>query len=330
MLQFQCCDSYQQKIGDSRQVPLDAPPFVWNPALDDFWCACGHSDVPKPPVSQERSAETSEDVSLPPLGHNTQPPPFEVLTPVIDLAQTTFQVDPYSPQSFPKTMHCCMWSNCTSSFSSLPELRDHVVLVHLESSPSTDDSLPNHYITTQAQDSSPSQWPLNVPCLWSNCGDNLYQSHPISASPQSLYRHLMSDHLGVWSPVDTNSSHSSTETAKQNEMPPIQNHCSNFQSIISQDDSSYSSNTPKFQGCSEPFQDCNATTHQCRWKDCSLYFGTCDELTDHITSDHIGSGKAHYDCFWEGCLRNGDQGFQSKQKICRHVQVIASCALWSP
>ncbi|KAF8817535.1 hypothetical protein BYT27DRAFT_6816240 [Phlegmacium glaucopus] len=308
---LQCCDEYQQKIGGSRQVPLDTPPFVWTPALDDFWCACGQSDPPKPPVNPERPADTSSDVlSSPPPVNDIQPPLFKVLPAAIDLSQPTFQVESYSPQNFPKTqyMHSCMWGNCNSSFSSLSELRDHVVLVHLESSPSqpATNSSPNYNITTQDN----SQWSLDTPCPWNNC-DNSYQPQSIFASPQSLYKHLMSDHLGAWSPVD-NSSHFSTPTepAKQD----------TFESVISHDGSSSSKNTPKVLGNSESSQDCNAPTHRCCWKDCSFYFSTCDELTSHIASDHVGSGKAHYECFWEGCPRNGDQGFQSKQKICRHVQ----------
>jgi hypothetical protein len=62
-------------------------------------------------------------------------------------------------------------------------------------------------------------------------------------------------------------------------------------------------------------------THPCRWKDCGLTFHSCDDLTAHISGDHIGGGKAHYNCFWDDCSRNGTQGFQSKQKISRHIQV---------
>jgi hypothetical protein len=216
-------------------------------------------------------------------------------------------------------MHGCMWGNCTSSFSSLSELRDHVVLVHLESSPS-DESPSNHNIVT-AQDSS--QWSLDTPCLWSKC-DNSYQPHSMFTSPQSLYKHLMSDHLGVWSSsVNNDNSQLSTltEPATQNtfdEVSPISHRSSTFEPVISQDDSSSSNSTTTIFSSPE---DCNSTTHRCRWKDCSFYFNTCTDLTKHITSDHIGGGKAHYECFWESCPRNGDQSFQSKQKICRHVQV---------
>lgn len=217
-----------------------------------------------------------------------------------------------------------MWGNCTSSFSSLSELRDHVVLVHLESSPSNDKPL-NHNIT--AQDSS--QWPLDMPCLWSKC-DNSYQPHSMFTSPQSLYKHLMSDHLGVWSSISNSNSQlpAPTEPASQNTfdgMSPISHQGSTFESVISQDDSPSSSTTTVL---ASP-EDCNSATHQCRWKDCSFHFSTCNDLTMHITSDHIGGGKAHYECFWEGCSRNGGQGFQSKQKICRHVQVNL-LLLWSP
>ena len=324
--QLECCDDYHQKFGESRQVPLDAPPFVWAPVLDDFWCACGQSDAPKAPANQERPADTPSDVSLSPIGHVIQSPLFEVPAADIDLTQTTFQLDPYSSQGFPKPqyMHGCMWGNCTASFSSLSELRDHVVLVHLESSPS-DDSPSNHHIT--AQDSP--QWPLDTPCLWSKC-DNSYQPHSMFTSPQSLYKHLMSDHLGVWSSVNNNSQlPTQTEPPTQNtfdEMSPISHHGSTFESVISQDDSSSSNSTTTIFASSE---DCNSATHRCHWKDCSFYFSTCNDLTTHITSDHIGGGKAHYECFWEGCTRNGDQGFQSKQKICRHVQVKLLLFLFS-
>jgi hypothetical protein len=213
-------------------------------------------------------------------------------------------------------MHGCMWGNCTSSFSSLSELRDHVVLVHLESSSANNP--PNHNIPAQYN----SQWSLETPCLWSKC-DNSYQPHSIFTSPQSLYKHLMSDHLGVWSPVGNSQLPTPTEPVPQDtfdEMSQISHHGSTFESAISQDDSSSFNSMPESFATPEIS---NAATHRCRWTGCSFHFNTCDELTMHITSDHVGGGKAHYDCFWEGCARNGDQGFQSKQKICRHVQVAS-------
>ncbi|KAF9531789.1 hypothetical protein CPB83DRAFT_848739 [Crepidotus variabilis] len=65
---------------------------------------------------------------------------------------------------------------------------------------------------------------------------------------------------------------------------------------------------------------CIDVSHECRWVNCRLKFPSCDALTAHINNDHVGAGKAKYECFWDGCTRNGCQGFTSKQKICRHVQ----------
>jgi hypothetical protein len=61
-------------------------------------------------------------------------------------------------------------------------------------------------------------------------------------------------------------------------------------------------------------------THGCMWDDCNQIFSTCDALTAHIASAHVGSGKAQYECVWRGCPRVGGQPFASKQKILRHIQ----------
>ena len=62
----------------------------------------------------------------------------------------------------------------------------------------------------------------------------------------------------------------------------------------------------------------------CHWTGCAeagVDFGSSDHLTAHITAQHVGSGKKTYDCFWDGCDRNGEKSFPSKQKILRHLQV---------
>lgn len=70
--------------------------------------------------------------------------------------------------------------------------------------------------------------------------------------------------------------------------------------------------------------DCTIADHPCRWLDCQERFATCEALMAHITAEHVGGGKNHYGCFWDGCGRNGNKGFKSKQKICRHLQVRSS------
>ena len=66
---------------------------------------------------------------------------------------------------------------------------------------------------------------------------------------------------------------------------------------------------------------------RCCWGGCGLSFASVDDLMNHLTADHVGSGKNHYECFWRSCERRGEKGFSSKQKVCRHLQVrICLCA----
>ena len=67
--------------------------------------------------------------------------------------------------------------------------------------------------------------------------------------------------------------------------------------------------------------DCTLSDLPCKWLNCQERFASCEALMTHITAKHVGGGKNHYGCFWDGCGRNGDKGFKSKQKICRHLQV---------
>jgi hypothetical protein len=67
--------------------------------------------------------------------------------------------------------------------------------------------------------------------------------------------------------------------------------------------------------------DCTTTDHPCKWLDCQERFASCEALMAHVTVEHVGGGKNHYGCFWDGCGRNGENGFKSKQKISRHLQV---------
>lgn len=67
--------------------------------------------------------------------------------------------------------------------------------------------------------------------------------------------------------------------------------------------------------------DCTTADHPCKWLGCQERFASCEALTAHITAEHVGYGRNHYGCFWDGCGRNEENGFKSKQKICRHLQV---------
>ncbi|KAF8315324.1 hypothetical protein DL93DRAFT_2048269, partial [Clavulina sp. PMI_390] len=58
----------------------------------------------------------------------------------------------------------------------------------------------------------------------------------------------------------------------------------------------------------------------CLWGECSHSAPDAEALTAHIASTHIGSGQSTYDCHWNGCDRQGEKAFTSKQKVMRHLQ----------
>lgn len=193
----------------------------------------------------------------------------------------------------------CMWAHCTASFSSLSELVGHVNLEHLRLSP----------IATMPPQPSSS----TTACQWDNC--TLYPTVDLIPGPSTspanytldiLANHLLHDHLGLSTPAPTGY-----------ESPMIK-------------DSVLSSATPSSPALASPSPsnvpspgttaDGDVSLHPCRWAGCTLTFPSHADLTEHLNTTHIGSGKAHYECRWEGCDRHGDRGFSSKQKICRHLQ----------
>ncbi|KAF9478249.1 hypothetical protein BDN70DRAFT_880209 [Pholiota conissans] len=106
----------------------------------------------------------------------------------------------------------------------------------------------------------------------------------------------------------------------QPEHTHIHPHSHTQNSLQSQSQNPLQTQAQNTQDQHEPCPSSAPHTHECRWKGCGATFESCDALTTHIGEVHIGSGKARYECFWEDCVRNGDAGFQSKQKISRHVQ----------
>lgn len=206
-----------------------------------------------------------------------------------------------------------MWGSCHAYFSSLSELIGHVNLNHLVNSSSStfpDNLLPAH---------DPHFEQIKPPtCKWADCTN---QAIP-SFNDADLAYHLLHEHLGVTSPSSTllhkanpltesTTSHSLSFDTMISQDPPPQ---SNGDTHVQQTHLIAGSISPSGQG--EPH-----SYNECKWKECGLLFPTCAELTTHITVTHIGSGQTQYECFWDQCSRNGTNGFQSKQKICRHVQV---------
>ncbi|KAI0058989.1 hypothetical protein BV25DRAFT_1809863 [Artomyces pyxidatus] len=196
-----------------------------------------------------------------------------------------------------------MWSNCHANFASMSELVGHVNLQHLRipSPPRSQPTYPPPNLKPVAEDLS---------CQWDNCHDYpTAQSIPGSSSSTSLDAalgvladHLLHDHLGLQqqpqaSPSTTLSFTDPLQNTSSLEEPPALEH-------VDQEDADGAA----------------SETSTCQWHDCGATFTGVDDLTAHINTVHVVGGKAHYECFWDGCNRSGDKGFASKQKICRHIQ----------
>lgn len=61
--------------------------------------------------------------------------------------------------------------------------------------------------------------------------------------------------------------------------------------------------------------------HGCGWEHCTESFDTHAELTEHIATVHVGSGKNQYECRWVGCARVAEgRTFSQRQKVLRHIK----------
>ncbi|KAG0272034.1 hypothetical protein BGZ95_000091 [Linnemannia exigua] len=57
----------------------------------------------------------------------------------------------------------------------------------------------------------------------------------------------------------------------------------------------------------------------CLWRDCNTPFETMEQLNEHVTENHIGSGKACYSCDWQGCHRQ-QKPFTKRHKMYNHLR----------
>ncbi|KDR80536.1 hypothetical protein GALMADRAFT_90910 [Galerina marginata CBS 339.88] len=282
-----------------------APDISWDESFAEFWCACHQPEVTdtKPHESTERTyAHNHIPVARRPNDFLDKTPSYHVSFPA-----DPFPQPPQSSSQLP-TLTSCMWDSCHGTFRSLPDLVGHV-----------NDHLFNALPSNTADSFDPfndhSERQSSLSCRWGDCS---------STSPtdfELLVNHLMSDHLGVTPPYPHY--HHQPLASSSRATPPPPTSPGIIQSTAVLDDepqinpSSSASSSPKPTSATP--HSCS-DAHECRWKGCGQLFQSCDDLTSHINTEHIGGGKAHYECFWDQCLRNGNQGFQSKQKICRHVQ----------
>lgn len=60
---------------------------------------------------------------------------------------------------------------------------------------------------------------------------------------------------------------------------------------------------------------------RCHWSGCTASFESTASLMEHVSDDHVGSGKSLYHCHWDGCARAQEgKGFTQRQKIMRHLR----------
>lgn len=233
------------------------------------------------------------------------PTPHSAMSPVSSMSSPMSMSHDHSlhhPHASPGLV--CMWGNCGATFATMNELVGHVNLQHLR--------LPAASAPPARTD------PSALSCLWADC--QVYPTPSSVPGPSAgnaadnalgvLASHLLQDHLGLPTPTDAAPRRAGAGTAGDPARRSAESDATSVSPPVS------CPPTPA------PEHDCDApAAHVCRWTGCGESFASCDALTAHINSNHVGSGKAHYDCYWEGCSRHGDNGFASKQKICRHLQV---------
>lgn len=320
---LQCCTDYHSYLSQPKSLDPSLTQLNWNPQSTNDLCGHDERDYSEQHMSQFLS-EHSEIAR--PLDDSSSECPVSSTSsafssPHISQAATRFtpvSLPQHLPQFSPR-MFTCLWADCKSTFPSLMELVGHVNLDHLRLPNSTKDSasqqLGSNVLRNQQFD------PNALSCHWGECA-MLPCTESISSSSATAFTdtvlnvlttHLMQDHLGINHPFPQSTMVRTTPPPKT---PPTRTE------NIPRDESPTDARpypSPQHKSDSLDFPSTDAIK-PCKWNGCTQTFSSPDDLTNHILSAHIGSGKAQYECCWEGCSRNGKQGFSSKQKVARHMQ----------
>ncbi|KAF8677754.1 C2H2-type zinc finger [Rhizoctonia solani] len=282
---------------------------------------------------------TAQQIGLPALfkaHHDSLPlPPPSASGPSFSTAPTP-ELSPadYFPHPVPSSSaasFACLWSDCGRCFPSLGELVGHVNLAHLRlpaTAPTHDHAhgAPACHTAPLPSNSSQANPQDVLTCLWSDCSlipAPLDTSGTDNAGLCALASHLFHDHLHL-------PSEATADIFNLN--PPLSPSSASVPTPVTQTLSPPSRDSPapsalthtplhSHKGKEKASPAPDSQTHTCHWAGCSESFPTSAALTDHLSSVHVGRGKAAYDCFWADCTRHGEKnGFSSKQKVLRHLQ----------
>ncbi|KAJ7245145.1 hypothetical protein B0H12DRAFT_790290 [Mycena haematopus] len=289
-----CCTDFHSYYEEPRNHPETTNAWSWDSSLKTFVCGCGGG---------------SRMDCVPPNGTAEADMNFLM---ALDSAISTPTESTPSPPDTPEVNHpqapalACMWGNCGASFVSLSDLAEHVNVVHL-----CHPSLPSPLTTSDPPAFS------SLTCQWKDC--TIYPTPDLVPGPSSgqidsmlrgLSSHLLHDHLGL---VDVPPCFQPDHIC----VPPcFHPHLCDVPHPDPPETSEPVQSTlpPENESPESP------AGHVCRWSSCGQSFTSLDELTQHLTDAHVGSGKTSYDCYWQDCPRHGESGFASKQKLSRHLQ----------
>jgi hypothetical protein len=221
--------------------------------------------------------------------------------------------------------HRCMWGECGRMFEEFSALVGHVIVDHLRRpDPSSNGSIMP----------TPSATPLLGTI--DECGmhghrlhahpDHMAMNfvHPPGAAIHNAFPSMWPQDMSTSMSLDGHSmesihSHSSSTASSSPSLrtPPMAS-SNGIQPMF--DVTTPTSFNTGLSSSTFPEATSSSHSHLCQWAGCALSFSTTATLDAHVDETHIGSGKAHYDCYWGDCGRNDTQGFASRQKIKRHVQ----------